>query len=87
MRGMRNIAAHEYFGLDLETVWQTATCDVPVLRPLLERLLVKYVSAARGQNGVRLVILNREPTDLDDLAEVVLNLEIGRTLGEAVRAE
>lgn len=36
---------------------------------------------------MRLVILNREPTDLDDLAEVVLNLEIGRTLGEAVRAE
>jgi hypothetical protein len=41
MRGMRNIAAHEYFGLDLETVWQTATRDVPALRPLLERLLVK----------------------------------------------
>ncbi len=40
-----------------------------------------------SQNGVRLVILNREPTDLDDLAEVVLNLEIGRTLGEAGRAE
>ncbi len=29
MKAMRNIAAHEYFGLDLATVWQTATADVP----------------------------------------------------------
>jgi NAD-dependent deacetylase len=39
------------------------------------------------QNGARLVILNRDPTELDDLAEVVLNLEIGRALGEAVGVE
>lgn len=41
MTGMRNIAAHEYFGIDLATVWQTATVDVPALKPLLERLLVE----------------------------------------------
>ena len=41
MKGMRNIAAHEYFGIDLSTVWQTATVDVPALRPLLEKLLVE----------------------------------------------
>lgn len=35
------------------------------------------------QNGARLVILNREPTDLDGLADLVLNGEIGATLGEA----
>jgi Protein of unknown function DUF86 len=29
MKGMRNIAAHEYFGLDLSTVWQTATSTFP----------------------------------------------------------
>ncbi len=40
------------------------------------------VLAKRG--GARLAILNREPTDLDELADTVLNLEIGRTLGEAV---
>ena len=34
------------------------------------------------QNGSRLVILNRDPTDLDYLADLVLNLEIGPTLGE-----
>lgn len=39
MKGMRNIAAHEYFGLDLETIWHTATVDVPALKPLLDRLL------------------------------------------------
>jgi NAD-dependent deacetylase len=33
--------------------------------------------------GARLVILNREPTGLDDLADLVLNLEIGPTLGAA----
>lgn len=31
--------------------------------------------------GASLVILNRDPTDLDELADLVLNLEIGRTLG------
>jgi len=41
MKGMRNIAAHEYFGIDLSTVWQTATVDVPAVRPLLEKLLVE----------------------------------------------
>ena len=36
-------------------------------------------SAAR--NGARLVILNREPTPLDAFADLVLNMEIGPTLG------
>jgi NAD-dependent deacetylase len=33
--------------------------------------------------GARLVILNREPTGLDDVADLVLNLDIGPTLGAA----
>ncbi len=33
------------------------------------------------RNGARLVILNREPTDLDSHADLVLNREIGPTLG------
>jgi NAD-dependent protein deacetylase/lipoamidase len=37
--------------------------------------------AVAKQNGSQLVILNREPTDLDYLADLVLNLEIGPTLG------
>jgi NAD-dependent deacetylase len=36
------------------------------------------------QAGARLVIINREPTDLDSLADLVLNGEIGPTLGDAV---
>ena len=41
MKGMRNIAAHEYFGIDLSTVWQTATVYVPALNPLVQALLAK----------------------------------------------
>lgn len=37
-----------------------------------------------AQNGAKLVILNREPTDLDGHADVVVNAEIGETLGDAV---
>lgn len=36
------------------------------------------------QNGARLVIINRESTDLDGLADLVINDEIGSTLGDAV---
>ena len=35
------------------------------------------------ENGSRLVFLNREPTDLDEVADRVINREIGPTLGEA----
>ena len=35
------------------------------------------------RQGATLVILNREPTDLDDYADLVLNAEIGPTLGRA----
>lgn len=34
-------------------------------------------------NGARLVILNREPTGLDRIADLVINREIGDTLGAA----
>lgn len=35
------------------------------------------------QNGAKLVILNREATDLDEHADLVLNMEIGPALGAA----
>ena len=38
--------------------------------------------ALAKENGARLVILNRDPTELDGLADLVLNREIGPTLGE-----
>ena len=40
--------------------------------------------ALAKENGAKLAILNRDPTELDSLADLVLNLEIGPTLGEAV---
>ena len=40
--------------------------------------------ALAKQNGARLVILNRESTDLDEMADLVLHREIGVTLGDAV---
>ncbi|MEK6323726.1 MAG: NAD-dependent deacylase [Acidobacteriota bacterium] len=43
--------------------------------------------AVAKQSGSRLVILNREPTDLDYLADLVLNLEIGPALGAVTEVE
>jgi uncharacterized protein with HEPN domain len=39
MRGMRNIVVHEYFGVDLPTVWQTIQQDISVLVPQLRHIL------------------------------------------------
>jgi NAD-dependent deacetylase len=39
------------------------------------------------RNGARLVILNRDPTPLDPLADLVLNAEIGPTLAAVVDLE
>ena len=35
MRGIRNILAHEYFGIDLEIVWKTVKDDLPKLKKQL----------------------------------------------------
>ena len=36
------------------------------------------------RNGSRLAIVNREPTDQDELADLVINAEIGATMSRAV---
>ena len=47
--------------------------------------LVVYPAAAfpalAKRNGARLVIVNREPTELDEMADLVIHGEIGRVLG------
>jgi NAD-dependent deacetylase len=40
--------------------------------------------ALAKRSGAKLVILNREPTDLDSIADLVIHADIGPTLGEAV---
>lgn len=35
MAGMRDKLIHEYFGVDLEILWQTATVDLPPLKPMV----------------------------------------------------
>jgi NAD-dependent deacetylase len=37
------------------------------------------------QAGARLVIINREPTDQDDVADLVIHHDIGEVLGSFVR--
>jgi uncharacterized protein with HEPN domain len=39
MRGMRNLVVHEYFGVDVDVLWDTVTGNLPALLPLLRDLL------------------------------------------------
>ena len=36
MSGMRNRLVHDYFGIDFETVWETVTVHIPVLKQWIE---------------------------------------------------
>lgn len=39
MTGMRDFVIHEYFGVTSNTVWQTATVDIPVIKPQIEAII------------------------------------------------
>ena len=39
MSDFRNALIHDYFALDLEIIWKTATEDTPVLLEQIERLI------------------------------------------------
>ena len=82
-----------------EEIWQAIYEGKPPLKSIalaegsdlffaIGSSLVVYPAAGfpelAARNGAKLVILNREPTGLDDLADLVLHKEIGVTLGEAV---
>ena len=66
---------------------ETEACDLFLV---LGSSLVVHPAAAfpamAARRGAKLAIVNREPTDLDGLAAVVLHDEIGPTLSEAVPA-
>jgi uncharacterized protein with HEPN domain len=36
---MRNLLVHEYFGVDLQEVWETTVNDLPRLREFVEKML------------------------------------------------
>lgn len=36
---MRNVLVHQYFGIDLEQVWDTTTIDLPVLKSDVENII------------------------------------------------
>ncbi len=39
MTGMRDKVVRAYFGINLDVVWDTATRDLPQVKPLVERAL------------------------------------------------
>ncbi len=39
MAGMRNKLIHEYFGVDLEIIWETIKKELPLLKPLILKVL------------------------------------------------
>jgi NAD-dependent deacetylase len=67
---------------------ETLACDLFLVlgSSLVVHPAAEFPALAR-RNGATLVILNREPTPLDPLADLVLHGEIGPSLGEAVGVE
>lgn len=41
IRGFRNFIAHDYFGVDIDVVWQSLTIELPKLKIGLRRMLGK----------------------------------------------
>lgn len=37
--GMRNVLVHQYFGLDLDEIWDTVSTDLPLLKAEIQKLL------------------------------------------------
>jgi uncharacterized protein with HEPN domain len=41
IRGFRNFIAHDYFGVDIDVVWQSLIIELPKLKMGLQRMLEK----------------------------------------------
>ncbi len=64
---------------------ETLACDLMVaVGSSLKVFPAASFPITARQNGAQLIILNRDPTDLDKYANLVLNKEIGTTLGDLV---
>lgn len=40
--GMRDKLIHEYFGVDRKVVWDTVRKDIPLLKPIFEKIVKDY---------------------------------------------
>jgi NAD-dependent deacetylase len=67
---------------------ETRSCDLFIV---LGSSLVVFPAAGfpvmAKRNGARLVIVNREPTDMDDMADLVLNADIGPVMTAVAPAD
>jgi NAD-dependent deacetylase len=67
---------------------ETMACDLFIV---LGSSLVVFPAAGfpmmAKRNGTKLVIVNREPTDMDDIADLVLNAEIGPVMTAVARLD
>jgi len=39
MKAMRNVMAHHYWHIEIESLWRTATAEVPALRSVIEQYI------------------------------------------------
>jgi len=44
MTGMRDKLIHEYFGIDLEIVWEVVNNELPPIKPLIQKVLEEEVT-------------------------------------------
>lgn len=49
--GFRNIAVHQYFAVNWEIVWITATVDTPLLKDQVEQILAESFPAENSPDG------------------------------------
>ena len=81
-------AATDPFGDPVDVIHANPLGKIPALvrddGPALydSRVITRYLDA---RAGARLVIVNREPTDLDPYASLVLNTEIGALMDEVMQ--
>ena len=49
MTGMRDKLIHEYFGIDLEIVWEAINNELPPIKPMIQKVLKDIENEADGE--------------------------------------